>query len=250
MLVAAAVAEHQAVTLALLHHERIDVRPGLVVDGPCVELRALLRTNVAEGQDEGFVRRGRGGGVGELRVVPRRPGRDLSRPARPFCPAYSTTMPRPISRAFSSVEPSTQTPGVVHLDDGVHALRDGERKHFHALRIRHGIAVHGNDCELVARQREHHVLGGAGIQQAHQHALALLDADGLARAQHVRVDGGVFVAHVGAGGQRHVGRLLAHGFHHGNEGGLPVVNGEIDLPDRSDGADSLPSISRNPNCPV
>ena len=48
----------------------IDVGPGLVVDGPRVELRAFLRANVVEGERHGLVGRGGGRGGSKLCVVP------------------------------------------------------------------------------------------------------------------------------------------------------------------------------------
>src|ERR1035437_1298569 len=71
MLVAAAVAKDHAVAFAGMHNEWLDFRPGLVVDGPGIELRSMLRADVAEGEDEGLIRGWRGGRICKLRVVPR-----------------------------------------------------------------------------------------------------------------------------------------------------------------------------------
>ena len=72
MLVAASVAKDHPVALAPMHDERFDFRERLIVDGPGVELRSVLGTDVTERENEGLIGRGRGGGVGELRVVPGR----------------------------------------------------------------------------------------------------------------------------------------------------------------------------------
>ena len=58
----------------------------------------------------GLVGLGRGRGGGEVRVVPGR-GRGSFHTGGRILPAYSMTMPRPMWRLFSSVEPRTQTPG-------------------------------------------------------------------------------------------------------------------------------------------
>ena len=49
MLVAAAVAQQEAVALAGGDADGVNVRPGLVVDGPGVELGAFLRADVVDG---------------------------------------------------------------------------------------------------------------------------------------------------------------------------------------------------------
>ena len=56
LLVAAAIAKDHPVPLALLHHQRIDVRPRLLVDRPGIELRARLRAEIAKRKLECFVR--------------------------------------------------------------------------------------------------------------------------------------------------------------------------------------------------
>ena len=81
--------------------------------------------------------------------------------------------------------------GRLHLHDRVHALGYRDRQDFDLFWIRDRIAVHGDDPEGVAGQREDDVLGSTGVQQAHQDLLALLDAERFAGAEAVLVDGGV-----------------------------------------------------------
>ena len=56
MLVSAAIAKDQPVTLALLHHQRLDIRPGLIVDGPGIEFGTMLGAIIAKGQNERLIR--------------------------------------------------------------------------------------------------------------------------------------------------------------------------------------------------
>ncbi len=118
---------------------------------------------------------------------------------------------------------------MVHFDEGVDAFGYGEGEDFDWLRVGDGIAVHCENGEAMAGEREYDVFGGAGVEEAHEDALAWLDADGLACAEHVAVEGGVLVAYVGAGGLGHVGGGHAHGVDHGDEVRLPMADGEVDL---------------------
>ncbi len=56
MLIAAAIAKDQPISLAGMHNQRLDFGPGLVVDRPSVELRTVLRADIAKGQHERLVR--------------------------------------------------------------------------------------------------------------------------------------------------------------------------------------------------
>ena len=77
---------------------------------------------------------------------------------------------------------------LVHFHDGVHALAGPERHRFGHLRRGHRIAVERQHLKAVPRQRDALVLDGARVQQMHQHAIALLHANRLARAQRFVVD--------------------------------------------------------------
>src|ERR1700749_5093820 len=58
MLISAAIAQDKSVAFAPLNHKRIDLRPGLIVDGPGIELRFPCRPisrNVSVNVSSGFV---------------------------------------------------------------------------------------------------------------------------------------------------------------------------------------------------
>ncbi len=78
--------------------------------------------------------------------------------------------------------------GLLHFHDGVDALAGAERDRLGHLRRGHRIAVEREYLETVPRQCDALVLDGARIQQVHQHAVALLHADRLARPEHFIVD--------------------------------------------------------------
>src|SRR3977135_2872547 len=69
-LVAAGVAEQHTVSLTLFHHHGLDVGPRVSMDGPRIELRAIERTGIAEGENEsvGWLRHRLVGR--KLRIVP------------------------------------------------------------------------------------------------------------------------------------------------------------------------------------
>jgi hypothetical protein len=70
MLVPASIAKRKAVSLARMHHERLDLGPGLVIDRPGIELRSVLLADVAEGENECLIGCGSFGRTGELGIVP------------------------------------------------------------------------------------------------------------------------------------------------------------------------------------
>ncbi len=55
MLIAAAVAQQQTIAPPGMHLDEIDVGPRSIVDRPRVELRAIHRSDIAEGQRDGFI---------------------------------------------------------------------------------------------------------------------------------------------------------------------------------------------------
>lgn len=55
VLVSAAIAKNHPVPLALLHNQRLDLWPRLVVNRPCIELGVALRAVIAKGKDKGFI---------------------------------------------------------------------------------------------------------------------------------------------------------------------------------------------------
>ena len=126
--------------------------------------------------------------------------------------------------------------GVVHLDDGVDALAGAEEDGVDGGGGGDGVAVEGDDLELVAGEGDAAVLDGGGVEEVEEDALALFDAEGFAGAEGFVVDGvgdGVDLEAVGAGVE--VGGLFGLGagfgvvvgvFHVGGEEGLPVAEGE------------------------
>src|SRR5215469_4911239 len=70
MLVSTAVTKDKPVTLAFLDDERIGIWPGLIVNGPCIELRSMHGPDVAKSESKGFVWLGYSSGVCKLRIVP------------------------------------------------------------------------------------------------------------------------------------------------------------------------------------
>ncbi len=58
VLIAAAVAEDEAISLARMHHERLDVGPRFVVDRPRIEFGIVLWADVAKGQGKSLIWRG------------------------------------------------------------------------------------------------------------------------------------------------------------------------------------------------
>jgi hypothetical protein len=98
------------------------------------------------------------------------------------------------------LERRTEDPdaGRFHLDDGIDAFSDCERDDLDFFWAGDRVAVHGDNAELVAGKCEDYVFGGGGVKQPHEDALALFDADRIARAKAVLIDGGVLIADVGA----------------------------------------------------
>ena len=92
--------------------------------------------------------------------------------------------PRPVLRIFSSVAPRIHTPGLVHLDDGIHALAR-RRARWPPLSAETGTGLPSRaiTLNLWPAKRDAAVLDRAGVEQVHQDALALLDADGLPGTQ-------------------------------------------------------------------
>src|SRR6478752_5267615 len=81
----------------------------------------------------------------------------------------------------------------------------------------------------MSGQSEHYILCRAGVEKTQQDALALLHPDWFSLAEHFAVDGRVLISHIRASGKWHVCRLLTHVFDHWNEGGFPMMDGEIDF---------------------
>ncbi len=110
--------------------------------------------------------------------------------------------------------------GVVHLDDGGDAFGGAEPEDGDGGGSGDGVAVEGDDFEGVAEEREAADLGGAGVDDVEEDTLAGFDADGLAVAEHLAVDGEGGVADLVAVGHSAGER----GFH----GGLACVFDRFD----------------------
>src|SRR5260370_5262689 len=98
MLIAASIAKHETIAFALFNSQHMGVRPRLVINGPGVELRTFQGAAVTEGEREDvrwfwcrIVDR-------KLCVIPLG-GFWVDPFGGPVFPAYSTTMPRLISRS-------------------------------------------------------------------------------------------------------------------------------------------------------
>ena len=107
---------------------------------------------------------------------------------------YSTTMPRPLPRSSSRGAPRTQTPGIVHFDDGGDTFGGAEFEDVDELGFGDGVAVEGHDFKAMAGEGELDVFGGACVEDVKEDALAFADADGIARAQAFAIDGEALVA--------------------------------------------------------
>src|SRR3984885_3656364 len=70
MLVTAAIAKDQTVSLAGMHNQWLNFGPRFVVDRPRVELRTVLLADIAKRQDKTLVRLGRSICVGTIGVIP------------------------------------------------------------------------------------------------------------------------------------------------------------------------------------
>ena len=81
--------------------------------------------------------------------------------------------------------------GLIHLHDRIDPFR-GRKPSACVFLNRNRIAIHGDD--LKSCPASHPVRQGrAGVQDVEEHALAFLDANGLARAKHSIVDRGIVV---------------------------------------------------------
>lgn len=118
---------------------------------------------------------------------PTRRQRDHARRVRRSLPRIQRRCRAPSCGSLRA--PSLESTRRVHSDDYVDTLCNSQRQCLHRNPIRHRVAVRRDDLESVATQRAQHVLRRACMQQMHQHALATLHADGLARAQQALVDG-------------------------------------------------------------
>ena len=70
MLVSAPISKNKTVALARLHDQRFDLRPGLVIDRPRIELRTSLGTDIPEGEFECLIRYWCFSCPCKLRIVP------------------------------------------------------------------------------------------------------------------------------------------------------------------------------------
>ncbi len=84
--------------------------------------------------------------------------------------------------------------GMIHFDDGGEALGGSEPENGNADGLGERVAVHGDDGEGVAGKGEAANLGGAGVEDVEENALAGFHADGFAVAEHASVDGEGIVA--------------------------------------------------------
>ena len=98
---------------------------------------------------------------------------------------------------------------MVHFDHYIDALARAEKDGIEFSRRRYRISVERDHLHLVAGQRDAAIFNGAGVEEMNQQALAFADADRIAGAERLVVDG---VGHrtdfeaVGVGVQR--GRLF------------------------------------------
>ena len=83
---------------------------------------------------------------------------------------------------------------MIHFDDGGEALGGSEPEDGNADGLGERVAVHGDDGESVAGKGEAANLGGAGVEDVEEDALAGFHADGIAVAEHASVDGEGIVA--------------------------------------------------------
>ncbi len=74
--------------------------------------------------------------------------------------------------------------GVLHVDDGGDAFGGAEPEDGDGGGSGHRVSVERDDFEGVAGEREAADLGGAGVDDVEEDALAGFDADGLAVAEH------------------------------------------------------------------
>src|SRR5579862_559784 len=173
MLIAASVAKDHPISLARLNCQWINIRPGLVIDRPGIEFRALLRTVVTKSQRECCIWLRSFTAVGELRVVPLYwrgvfPHRSASLPC-----VLNDDAKTHLARLFQR-RPENPDTRRIHLDNCIHTLSDRQREHLDRLGIRNGVAIHCDDFEAVTRQSENSIFSSTRIQQAHQYALSLL----------------------------------------------------------------------------
>jgi hypothetical protein len=101
-------------------------------------------------------------------------------------------------------------------------LGAGEKQRVDGALRRHRVAVERDDGEAVAGKRERDVLGRTGIEQPEQHALAFADANGLAMAEHLVVEGCRFVEDL----ESVVGRRTLSQILHADPRAVPMVRGE------------------------
>ena len=90
--------------------------------------------------------------------------------------------------------PRIQTPGVFISTMARDAFGGRERSMGTDCGRGDGVAVEGDDAEGVAGERDPVHFGGAGVEDVEHEALALLDAQRLAEAEHLAVDGGDVVS--------------------------------------------------------
>ncbi len=114
---------------------------------------------------------------------------------------------------------------IVHLNDNVGAFGRIKLQGAYACRCRHRVAVQRDHGEPVSRQSERYAHGGAGVQHAEQHLLALAHADGLAVPQHPVSESRRAVHNLQTVIRR---RPLAHVLH-ADPGSFPAAGGQHDL---------------------
>ncbi len=164
MVIAAGVFEDEAVALAGFEERAFDVGPGFAVDGPVIGGAVAGEFGC---EDEGDFDDGIGGGLGhfggELGVVPEE---------------FFGLLPHWLAGAIGVFDDDTHTggldvfadfahdpdAGVVHFNDGADALGGGEAQHGDELWRGDGVAIEGEDAELVAGEGEPVLLGGAGVE--------------------------------------------------------------------------------------
>jgi hypothetical protein len=90
--------------------------------------------------------------------------------------------------------PQNPNSGILHFHHRVDAFGSAQFQELNRLRMRQGIAVEPHHLEDMAGERQLDILGGAGVEDVKQHALALLDAQGLAESETFAVDGEALIS--------------------------------------------------------
>ncbi len=77
---------------------------------------------------------------------------------------------------------------ILHFNNGIDALADVQIKHLHGLGPRNRITVHRGHPELMPGKRQPNLIRCAGVQEAKQNPLALLNPDRLTGPEHLAVE--------------------------------------------------------------